>query len=160
MIRSTNKVISNILGIVGLCIFGAALIVFGTRFFIDHDIARFSLLITAASLALPSLILLAISAGFRGACRKQQDKLARLKDRGEKFECEIKKLHRHVGVNFVNSSSIFAECSYTNKEGATRTVRSENFMHEWADVPSKEDYSAVVYVNPSNNQDYAVEISR
>jgi len=169
-VRSTKQVISNIHALVGGILFGVGVFVFALHFFFDHNSAVLSLQITGGSLALSGIIELIISAFFRKSARGEQTKLARLKAEGLSFPAEITKIQRHVGIHFARSFPIYAECIYKNHEGRTCLVKSPSFLHEnkhfdlfpystaALNIPNNDNYSALVYVNPHNPQDYAVEI--
>jgi len=153
-VRSTRQVISNVHAIIGWALFGVGLLVFVMSFFFGHFAAVLALRITGGSLALPGIIELIISVFFRRSARRQEAKLERLKAEGHSFSGENIKIERVPYMHFGRSYPVHAECSYKNHEGKTCLVRSKSFLR----TDSCGDYSAWVYVNPRNPQDYAVEI--
>jgi len=169
-VRSTKQVISNVHALVGGALFGIGVFVFALHFFFDHSSAVLSLQITGGVQALAGVIELIISAFFRRSARRDQAKLAELKAEGLSFPAEITKIQRHLGVHFGRSFSAYAECSYKNHEGKTCLVKSQSFLYKNDNfnmlpydatalgAANYSNYSAWVYVNPRNPQDYAVEV--
>jgi len=171
-VRSTRQVISYVHAIVGGALLGVGILVSAMNFLFDHHIAVRVLLITGGSLALSGIIELIVSIIFRRSANKDQAKLARLKSEGVMFTGEITRIQRHFGLHLGRSYSIYVECSYKNHDGKSCLVRSQSFLHQNEDFPiflhhralidilSHDNYSALVYVDPYNPHDYAVEIFR
>jgi len=167
-VRSTKQMISTVHALVGGILFGVGVCVFALHFLFDNNTAALTLQITGGSLVLPGIIELIIAAFFRRSARREEAKLARLKADGLSFPAEITRIQRHVGIHFVHSYPIYAECSYKNNEGKTCLVKSPSFLCENVHMlpystatpgtPNYGNYSALVYVNPYNPQDYAVEV--
>jgi len=168
-VRGTKQTISNVHAIVGGVLFGVGALVFAIHFFVNHHAAVLALSITGGALAFSGMIELIICAVFRRAARRDQAKLARLKSEGQRFPGEIKRLHRHLGVTFARSFSVYAECAYENHERVPCLAKSPSFLHETDTFPnfsyhtaplndSIDRYTAWVYVNHRDPQDYAVEI--
>ena len=152
-VRSVRQMISNVHVIVGGVLFAIGAFVFILHLFFDNRDAILALTITGGALALSGAIELIVAVFFRRAALREKNKLARLKADGKSFPCEIIQLQRQIGVNFINSYSVYAECSYKNNEGKTCLVRSATFLHE-----NGKNYSATVYVSHYDPFDYAVEI--
>jgi len=169
-VRSTGQMLSNIHAIIGWILFVVGVFIFALHFQFDHPAAVLSLRITGGSLALSGAVELIVSAFFRRSVRREQTKLARLKAEGWSFPGEVTDIHRYIGVHFGRSFPVYAECSYKNREGKTCLVSSRSFLYEnesfcqfpysmaASGTPSRDQYSASVYVNPYDPSDYAVEI--
>jgi len=153
-VRSTRQVISNVHAIIGWALFGVGLLVFILHFFFDHFAAVLALQIAGGSKMLSGAIELIISCFFRRSVRREEAKLERLKVEGHSFSGENIKIERVPYMHFGRSYPVHAECSYKNHESKTCLVRSKSFLR----TDSCGDYTAWVYVNPRNPQDYAVEI--
>ena len=150
-VRGTMQVMGNVHAIVGGVLLGIGMIIFAISFMVP-DAAVFALRITGASLALGGVIELIISAICRRIARKESAKLERLKAEGVGFAGEIVNVKRHWGVQLGCSFSAIADVSYVNSDGNTCLVRSSSFMY------ANEGLRGMVYVNPYDPSDYAVEI--
>jgi len=166
-VRSTKQVVSHIHAIVGGALFGAGVLVFALHLLFDYHAAVLALQITGGALAFSGVVELIIAACFRRPAQREQDNLERLKAEGLSFPAETTKIQHHAWIQLGRSHSAHAECTYRNKEGKTYLVKSPSFLHKnkyfhmlrhGAVTPDYDNYSAMVYVNPHNPRDYAVEI--
>jgi len=151
--RSSRAIVGTVMCIVGASLFVPGIFTVVLSFFFTNTTTTLSLLITGGSLILPGIIMLIIAACFRRAARREQANLARLKDEGHSFSAEIIRTIIHPEVRINHSVSASVECSYQNREGKTCLVKSRTFLYK-----NHENYSAMVYVNPIDPSDYAVEV--
>ena len=165
--RSTKQVVSNVHALIGGILFAVGVIVFAIHFPLSNNEAILALRISGGTIALSGVIELIIAFFFRKAVRREQAKLERLQTEGLQFEGEITNIKRHLGVRYGRSFSVYAECTYTNREGHVCLVKSSSFLYgnesifdviPNANALAHDNYSAKVYVNPYDPTDYAVEI--
>jgi transcriptional regulator with XRE-family HTH domain len=85
----------------------------------------------------------------------QRDKLKRLKKEGVCYSANLNQIIRtHYWIRIGSMVSAYAVCSYHNHAGEIFTAKSYSFILE----EHRGEYNVLVYVNPDNVKDYAVEL--
>ena len=105
----------------------------------------------------------------------------RLKKEGVCYDAEIARLLPNTYIQIGNNVSVYAECSYINQEGKTRTVKSglfslhcplelrmngigmarygyQDMLREYVSNYDKESIRAKIYVSRKDPEDFFVEI--
>jgi len=155
-VRSAWSVVANILMLVGGIIIAVGAFLLILALVIPSAVATFALVISGLSVMLPGVVLLFVAAGFRSYVNKKQNELEALKREGDSFKAEILGLHRYPGVHLGYQTAVYVECSFTNRDGTINYVKSQPLVHG-KDYCAK-GYTAWVYVNRFNPQEYAVEV--
>ena len=87
--------------------------------------------------------------------KHQGDKLKRLKKQGVSYSAKLNQIIRtHSWIRIGSMVSAYAVCSYHNHAGEICTAKSHSFIFE----EHRAEYNILVYVNPDNVKDYAIEL--
>jgi len=167
--RSTMRTISTVNCIVAIALLGVSAILFSISFFLgDYPGAVLGLRLAGAGVAFGGIVELIVSVVFRNIARREKAKLEQLKATGICYPAEITRIISHYAVRIGWGQSVYAECTYTNREGKSCLVKSNSFLYEtgfmpftprmFTDIPRNSNYAARVYVNPNDPRDYAVEV--
>ena len=156
MIKETDmKNLKNpfaMFGKIALILGGAFLAVFIVIFFINH----FQLSGGTIFFGINGVVWLILGIVFYPPVKISNNKDERLKKEGIRYEAQIVKLIPNYLIRISGSSPVNAECKYLNQDNKICLIKSGLFLQN---TVSKEDLSAVVYVNSKNPRDYFVEIS-
>jgi len=93
--------------------------------------------------------------------RKTRRELALLKEDGLRYEADISGIvppYKTMVVTTGFSSSGILECVYENGDGQRLVVKSKQHMLKAADT--KQNLTAMVYVDKNNAENYAIEVLR
>ncbi|MCL2370498.1 MAG: helix-turn-helix domain-containing protein [Firmicutes bacterium] len=153
VVRSTFGTVSKVHIIVGLSLLGVAGILLGLAIAISNHYARLALGITGGTFAFSGLVELTIGIVFCIVVKKGDKRLARLKNTGLQFQAQSIEVKRMAGFRAGRRISARLECLYINHQGKTCLVKSKFFLTD-----KKADYNVIIYVNPQDPTDYAIEI--
>jgi len=152
-VKSTMQLISVVNGIVGGTLLGVGAILFLISLQLGNPGAVLGLRLAGVGVAFGGIVELVVSTVFRRIARREEEKLGLLKSTGTSYPAEITRITHKYAIMVGRKQSVYAECTYTNNEGKTCLVKSNSFMYD-----NTANHDAVVYVDPYNPHEYAVEI--
>jgi membrane protein implicated in regulation of membrane protease activity len=162
--------------IVGAALSAAALIFLITGIFFN---GLYVLMLLSGIFGIQGLTWLIIGVCTYFPLKNAEAKLARLKKEGFAYDAEIINLIPNYRIRVGGALTVYAECSYINRDGMKCLVKSGSFLLEYLNFVRSSSTSAVainpeaanypanlnidglkakVYVNPRDPKDYAVEI--
>ena len=138
---------------VGMALLVAAAVLLGLSFAFDSAAVALALRITSGALGFSGLVELILGTVFYAIAVNGKNRMTRLKQSGLKFGAKTIELKKIAGVRAGRYISARLECSYTNHEGKSCLVKSRIFLAQKDAI-----YDAIIYVNPNDPTDYAVEV--
>ena len=151
VLRNVFIVIGSIFALVGLIIGIILFTTKGSRIFSQEEFIISTVFITLG-------VIFCITGFICGIVLKARNaKVKRLKNNGISYDAQIVNISRNYFTSVNNISPLIFECVYQDEKGIKYLVKSQNI---WIDplLTNLNDIKAKVWVNPSNEKDYIVDV--